>query len=133
MRRTTVFGAMLAVLGAAMVPGAASAAGDAEAGEKVFAKCKICHQIGPNAKNMVGPEQNGIDGRKAGVQPGYNYSDAIKNSGVTWNHDTFVKYIENPKAMIAGSKMIFAGVPKEQDREDLWAYMSQFKDDGSKK
>ena len=135
MRRTTV-GALLTICvlgGAVAIPEIAFAAGDPAAGEKVFAKCKICHQIGPNAKNMVGPEQNGIDGRKAGVQPGYNYSDAIKNSGITWDHDTFVKYVENPKAMIAGSKMIFAGLPKEQDREDLWAYMSQFKEDGSKK
>ena len=111
----------------------AYAAGDPVAGEKVFAKCKVCHQIGPNARNMVGPEQNGIDGRKSGVQPGYNYSDANKNSGITWSHDSFVKYVENPKATIPGTKMVFSGLPKEQDREDLWAYMSQFGPDGSKK
>lgn len=109
------------------------AAGDPAAGEKVFNKCKACHQIGPNARNMVGPEQNGIDGRKSGVQPGYPYSEANKNSNITWAHDTFVKYMENPKAMIPGTKMVFPGLPNEKDREDLWSYMSQFKDDGSKK
>ena len=118
---------------AILAASSALAAGDPAVGEKIFAKCKVCHQIGPNAKNMVGPEQNGIDGRKSGQQPGYNYSDANKNSGVTWNHDTFVKYIENPKAMVPGTKMVFPGLPKEQDREDLWAYMSQFNADGSKK
>lgn len=122
-----------AALAAAFASTAAFAAGDPAAGEKVFVKCKICHQIGPNAKNMIGPEQNGIDGRKAGVQPGYNYSEAIKSSGITWTHDTFVKYVENPKAMVPGTKMVFAGLPNEADRENLWAYMSQFKDDGSKK
>ena len=109
------------------------AAGDPAAGEKIFPKCKVCHQIGPNAKNTIGPEQNGIDGRKAAIQPGYNYSEAMKSSGITWTHDTFVKYIENPKAVVPGTKMVFSGLPKEKDREDLWAYMSQFKEDGSKK
>ena len=112
---------------------AASAVGDPAAGEKIFNKCKTCHQIGPGARNGVGPEQNGIDGRKAGVQPNYSYSEANKNSGITWNHDTFVKYLENPKAMIPGTKMVFPGLPAEKDREDLWSYMAQFKEDGSKK
>jgi cytochrome c len=111
----------------------ALAAGDPVAGEKVFAKCRACHQIGPNAKNMVGPEQNGIEGRKTGIQPGYNYSEANKNSGIVWTEETFKKYIENPKAMIPGTKMVFPGLPNAKDRDDLWAYMSQFKADGSKK
>ena len=109
------------------------AAGDPAAGEKVFAKCRVCHQIGVGAKNTIGPEQNGIDGRKAGVQPGYNYTEANKTSGITWDEATFKKYVENPKAMIPGTKMVFSGLPKEKDRDDLWAYMSQFKDDGTMK
>lgn len=124
---------IVVTVAAVLAASSAFAAGDPAAGEKVFTKCKVCHQIGPNAKNMVGPEQNGIDGRKTGVQPGYNYSDANKNSGITWNHDNFVKYIENPKAMIPGTKMVFPGLPNEKDREDVWAYMSQFNADGSKK
>lgn len=111
----------------------AFAAGDPAAGEKVFAKCRACHQIGPGAKNTIGPEQNGIDGRKTGVQPSYSYSEANKNSGITWTEESFKKYIENPKAVIPGTKMVFPGLPKEKDRDDLWAYMSQFKDDGTKK
>lgn len=111
----------------------ALAAGDPAAGEKVFTKCKVCHQIGPNAKNMIGPEQNGLDGRKSGTAANYSYSEANKSSGITWSHDTFVKYIENPKAMIPGTKMVFPGLPNEKDREDVWAYLAQFKEDGSKK
>ena len=130
MVRSTFIAATFALLCAS---GGALAAGDPAAGEKIFFKCKVCHQIGPNAKNMIGPEQNGIDGRKSGTQPGYNYSDANKNSGITWNHDTFVKYVENPKAMIPGTKMVFPGLTSEKDREDVWAYMSQFNLDGSKK
>ncbi|MCC0003111.1 MAG: cytochrome c family protein [Methylobacteriaceae bacterium] len=113
--------------------GPAMAAGDAAAGEKIFNKCKICHRIGPGAKNAVGPELNGLDGRHSGSVAGYNYSEANKKSGITWNEETFKKYITNPKADIPGTKMVFAGLPKAQDRDDLWAYLAQFKADGSKK
>ena len=129
-KRLVLVPAVLALAGYAT---AAWAAGDPVAGEKVFNKCKVCHQIGPNAKNMVGPEQNGIDGRKSGVQPGYNYSDANKNSGITWNEATFKEYITDPKKKIPGTKMVFPGLTNEKERDDVWAYMSQFKDDGSKK
>ena len=65
--------------------GAASADGDPAAGETTFKVCKACHQIGETAKNFVGPVLNGVVGRKAGTYPGYNYSDANKNSGLTWD------------------------------------------------
>ena len=113
--------------------GLAHAAGDPAEGEKVFAKCKICHQIGEGAKNAVGPELNGVIGRKAGTAPGYNYSDANKSSGITWDEATFREYIKNPKAKIPGTKMIFAGLPKETDIDNLLAYLQQFSPDGKKK
>jgi cytochrome c len=113
--------------------GLARAAGDPAQGEKVFAKCKICHQIGEGAKNAVGPELNGVIGRKAGTAPGYNYSDANKNSGLTWDEPTFREYIKNPKAKVPGTKMIFAGLPKETDIDNLLAYLEQFGPDGKKK
>ncbi|HMN72954.1 MAG TPA: cytochrome c family protein [Rhodoblastus sp.] len=116
----------------AIAAGPAMAAGDAEAGEKVFNKCKVCHRIGEGAKNMVGPELNGLDGRHSGSAEGFNYSDANKNSGITWNEATFKEYITDPKKKIPGTKMIFAGLPNEKDRDDLWAYISQFKADGKK-
>jgi cytochrome c len=113
--------------------GTARAAGDAAEGEKVFAKCKICHQIGEGAKNAVGPELNGLIGRHSGTAPGYNYSDANKNSGLTWDEATFRDYIKNPKAKIPGTKMIFAGLPKDADIDNLLAYLQQFGPDGKKK
>ena len=110
----------------------AMAAGDAAAGEKIFNKCKICHRIGEGAKNMVGPELNGLDGRKSGSVEGFSYSDANKNSGITWNEAVFKEYITDPKKKIPGTKMIFPGLTNEQERDDLWAYISQFKADGKK-
>jgi len=110
-----------------------SAAADAEAGQAIFnQKCKVCHQIGTGAKNFVGPELNGLDGRKTGSVEGYSYSDANKNSGIVWNEEEFKKYITNPQVTIPHTKMIFAGLPKDSDRDNLWAYLSQFKADGSK-
>src|SRR5436309_13652709 len=88
----------------------AQAAGDAGEGEKVFAKCKICHQIGEGAKNAVGPELNGLIGRHSGTAPGYNYTDANKNSSITWDEKKFREYIKNPKAKMTVSKMSFYGL-----------------------
>lgn len=116
----------------ALAAAPAMAAGDAAAGEKVFNKCKICHRIGEGAKNMVGPELNGLKGRHSGSVAGFNYSDANKNSGITWDEATFKEYITDPKKKIPGTKMVFAGLTNEKDRDDLWAYISQFKADGTK-
>jgi cytochrome c len=114
--------------------GAGALAGDAAAGETIFAqKCKVCHQIGEGAKNLVGPTLNGVIGRKVGSVPDYNYSDADKNSGITWDEATLNEYLTNPKAKIPGTKMIFAGLPKESDRDNLIAYLAQFGADGKKK
>ena len=99
---------------------------DAAAGEKVFLVCKACHQVGDNAKNAVGPVLNGLIGRKAGSVEGYNYSDANKNSGITWSEATFAEYIKDPKAKIPGTKMAFAGVKDEQKIKDLIAYLHTF-------
>jgi cytochrome c len=112
--------------------GQAFAAGDAAAGEKVFAKCKACHQVGESAKNAVAPQLNGLSGRKAGSVEGYNYSDAMKNSGITWDEASFKEFIKNPKAKVPGTKMIFQGLAAEGDQDNVWAYLSQFKADGSK-
>ncbi|MGO8907900.1 MAG: c-type cytochrome [Bradyrhizobium sp.] len=120
--------ALLAVAGA----GEASAQ-DAAAGEKVFATCKLCHQIGENAKNAVGPVLNGVIGRKAGSVPGYSYSDANKNSGITWDEATFREYIKDPKAKVPGTKMAYAGLKDEQKINDLVAFLKQFDADGKKK
>jgi cytochrome c len=103
-----------------------ASAQDAAAGERVFLVCKACHQVGDTAKNAVGPILNGLLGRKAGSVDGYNYSDANKNSGITWDEATFTDYIKDPKAKIPGTKMAFAGIKDEQKIKDLIAYLHQF-------
>jgi cytochrome c len=113
--------------------GQALAAGDSAAGEKIFAKCKACHQVGETAKNAIGPQLNGVDGRKAGAAPDYSYSEPMKNSGIAWDEATFKEFIKNPKAKIPGTKMIFQGLPNDKDQEDVWAYLVQFGADGKKK
>ena len=116
----------------ALLSSQAFAAGDAEAGKKVFLKCAACHKVGPDAKNAVGPVLNGLAGRKTGAVEGYAYSDANKNSGLTWDEATFKDYIAAPQKKIPGTKMTFPGLPEEADRDNIWAYLSQFKADGSK-
>jgi cytochrome c len=124
----------LAALAAAtvMLTGAARAQ-DAAAGEQSFKKCLPCHSIGEGAKNKVGPELNGIDGRHSGSAPGYSYSEANKKSGITWDKAQFLEYIKDPRAKIPGTKMIFPGIKNEKEAESLWAYLSSFGADGKKK
>jgi cytochrome c len=111
--------------------GAASAQ-DAALGEKVFQKCKACHQIGEGAKIAVGPVLNGVIGRKAGTYPDYSYSDANKNSGLTWDEATLKEYLKNPRAKVPGTKMIFPGLTKQEDIDNVIAYLKQFGPDGKK-
>jgi cytochrome c len=106
---------------------------DVAAGEASFKKCLACHSIGDGAKNKVGPVLNGLDGRHSGSAEGYSYSDANKNSGITWSKDQFLEYIKDPKAKIPGTKMAFAGIKNEKEAGDLWAYISSFDKDGKKK
>ena len=115
---------------AAAAASTAALAQDVTAGKSSFNKCLACHSIGEGAKNKVGPELNGLDGRKSGTAEGYSYSDANKNSGITWNEAQFKEYIKNPKAKIPGTKMAFAGITKETEVNDLWAFVSQFDKDG---
>ena len=116
-----------------MVTTGAALAQDVEAGEKSFRKCAPCHNIGPDATNKVGPELNGLDGRKAGTVPDYNYSEANKNSGITWNEANFKEYIKDPKAKVPGTKMFFAGIKNEKEINDLWAFISSYDKDGKTK
>ncbi len=99
---------------------------DAAAGEKVFLVCRACHQVGDNAKNAVGPVLNGLFGRKAGSVEGYNYSEANKKSGITWTEEEFTKYIQDPKAVVPGTNMAFAGLKDEKKIKDLIAYLHTF-------
>ena len=106
---------------------------DAAAGEKDFVICRACHEIGPGAKILVGPPLNGVVGRKAGTYPGFDYSAANKNSGITWTPQELTKYLANPQAVVPGTKMIFPGLHNPQQVQDVIAYLSQFGPDGQKK
>lgn len=124
----------LVLLAAVLVASSGIAnAQDAAAGEAVFRQCRACHAVGPGAHNLVGPVLNGLDGRKSGSVKGFGYSEANKNSGITWSEVTFKEYIVNPIAKIPGTKMAFVGIKNEKDIADLWAYLKQFKADGSTK
>ena len=122
----------VAAVGLVVSTGAALAQ-DVAAGESSFRKCAPCHSIGPDAANKVGPELNGIDGRKSGNVDGFNYSDANKASGITWGAAVFKDYIKDPRAKIPGTKMVFAGIKSEKEVGDLWSYVSQFDKDGNTK
>ena len=110
-----------------------AAAGDAVAGEKTAKICKTCHQFGEGAHNSIGPVLNGVVDRKAGTYPGYNYSDANKNSGLTWDEATLKVYLKNPRAKVPGTKMTFAGFQKDSDINNVVAYLKTLGPDGKPK
>ncbi len=104
---------------------------DVQKVKTAFNVCLACHAIGSGAQNKIGPELNGLDGRKAGTVPNFAYSDANKNSGIVWNEATFEDYIKNPAAKVPGTKMVFPGIKNESQAKDLWAYISQFDAEGN--
>jgi cytochrome c len=125
------FGTLFVI--AASTAASSALAQDADAGKTSFNKCMACHSVGEGAKNKVGPVLNGLDGRKSGTVEGYSYSDANKNSGITWGKDAFLEYIKDPKAKIPNTKMVFAGIKNEKEAGDLWAYIAKFDKDGKPK
>jgi len=122
------------MVGAAALLGMSGAAlaQDAAAGEIVFKKCHVCHNIGEGAHNSVGPVLNGVVGRPAGTYPGYNYSTANKTSGITWDVATLQVYLKNPQAKVPGTKMSFPGLAKQEDIDNVIAYLKTFDKDGKK-
>lgn len=122
--------ALVAAVGLVVSTGAALAQ-DVAAGETSFRKCAPCHSIGPDATNKVGPVLNGLNGRPAGSVEGFNYSDANKGSGITWGEAVFKEYVTDPRGKVPGTKMVFAGIKSEKERNDLWSYVSQFDKDGN--
>ena len=122
-----------ATLVATMGLASAAKAQDLAAGAQSFRKCSPCHSVGEDARNKVGPELNGLDGRKSGSAADYSYSEANKKAEITWSEATFKDYIQNPMAKVPGTKMAFAGIKNEKEMADLWAYLKQFNADGSKK
>ncbi len=121
--------AALTALALTGMAGSAFADGDAAAGEKIFKKCKACHQVGDGAKNRVGPMLNGIVGNEIASVDGFKYSKAFmakKDEGLVWTEEALDTYLTKPKAYIKGTKMSFAGLKKEAQRADVIAYLLTF-------
>lgn len=105
---------------------AARADGDPAAGKQVFNKCAVCHS--PEAGvNKIGPSLHGVVGRQAGTLPNYSYSPAMKAFGKTWDDAELDTYLQNPRGVVKGTKMIFPGLPKEEDRKNVIAYLNTLK------
>ncbi|KAJ7920812.1 cytochrome c C1 [Mycena leptocephala] len=102
------------------------APGDAAKGASLFkTRCAQCHTLGAGEPNKVGPNLHGLFGRKSGQVDGFSYTAANVNKGVIWGTDTLFEYLENPKKYIPGTKMAFAGLKKDKDRNDLITHMEQ--------
>jgi cytochrome c len=121
---------LLIVMGAAQAQHAAPEE-RLQAGALVFKKCMACHQVGPNAKNGIGPVLNGVVGRPAGQYPEYSYSSANKESGLTWDEPTLTRYLRAPSKVVPGTKMTFAGLQKDQEISAVIAYLKHFAPDGN--
>jgi len=112
-----------------MLAPAAGQDGNAEEGAEVFKKCRACHDVGPEARNKVGPVLNDIVGRKAGTIEGFPYSEANKSAGakdLVWTEEALFKYLENPLSYMPGTKMAFAGLKDPQDRKDIIAFLKKY-------
>lgn len=119
-----------ATVGLALLASGGALAQDATQGAKVFNQCRACHQVGPTAKNLLGPKLNGLFGRPAGSVEGYKYSEANKNSGIVWSESVFAAYIRDPKGKVPGTKMAYNGLKDDQQIVDLTAFLKQYDAEG---
>jgi cytochrome c len=123
MKRMGLFAAVL-LAALPLFAGHALADGDAAKGKRVFNKCRTCHDAEVE-KNKVGPHLVGLFGRQAGSVEGFRYSDAMKNADIVWDEETLEDYLKDPKGYIPGNKMMFAGIRKDDEMEDLLAYLEE--------
>ncbi|MGH6661979.1 MAG: c-type cytochrome [Rhodospirillales bacterium] len=122
--------ACLAVIAAVLAyPTVAAADGDAARGKRDFLKCAVCHSANPNT-HKTGPSLAGVWGRKAGTVEGFSrYSDALQNSGVTWNDHTLDAWLQEPRKFIPGTTMTLAPIRDSAERRNIIAYLKQLASD----
>lgn len=123
-----------ALLSAGLLLATAAAAGaqDADAGARVFRKCKACHTVEPDAGNKTGPNLHNLFGRTAGTEEGYKYSKAMTTAGqdgLVWTDGTLTEYLANPRGFVKGNRMAFAGLKKSDDIADMLAYLRTFSEE----
>jgi len=105
-------------------PALAQTAGNVATGKLAFLQCQACHAVAPGGPILVGPNLAGIVGAKAGTRPGYFYTQALKNSGITWTPAELDAFLANSNAVVPGNKMEFVGIPSPAIRADLIAYLN---------
>lgn len=124
--------ALAGVMGARLILGAGTTeAQDAAAGEAVYKKCAICHQVGEEAKTRVGPVLNGIVGAPAGQAEGFRYSPAMAESGIVWDEENLTAYLADPRGFLPRNKMAFPGLRDPEEIADVIAYLATFAADGT--
>jgi cytochrome c len=125
MRILLSFPIAVIAVGFAVTPGNCAGAGDAAQGEHAFAKCAACHA--KDKTNGIGPGLFGVMERHAGSVPGFGYSQAIKNSNIVWDEKSLDAFIMAPQKALPGTTMPFPGIPRQEERNDLIAYLKTLK------
>ncbi|WP_420139846.1 c-type cytochrome [Sphingomonas sp.] len=136
MKSKPTIGRRFLIAGVTLMSAAAASAapkGDATHGQQLFARCAACHVIGATPGTRMGPNLNGVFGRKAGTLPGYTYSAAMKKFGLTWDAPTLARFLQAPMKVVPGTKMAFPGLSNAQDQADVVAYLKQYRANGTKK
>ena len=120
----TTFAAVLSVA-AVMVTASVMAEGAEARGERLFnQQCKACHTLDKGGHNLVGPNLHGLFGRKAGSAD-YQYSEAMKKSGIVWDETTLTEYLKEPKGKVPGTKMVYIGLKQEAQQQDMIAFLKK--------
>jgi cytochrome c len=119
--------AVMILLASGLSAGTAAAqSGDAAQGERVFnQQCKICHTVDKDGKSLVGPNLSGLFGSKAGSAKGFAHSEAMTKSGIVWDDKTLVEYLKDPKGRVPGTKMVYAGLKRQEQLDDVIAYLKK--------